>query len=603
MLFAYRVAQIWIDIESRGRLADLPDADQFGLLMNMCSGGSLLSFLNFLIFISPFSFRENSYWLTTRTSRSTVKPILRWTAAVFGISLFLTLAIQAVDIWVHKTLETVSFSRIELLSRPAHNYSKVLRSACFQNDSGSASVSLNGYVDTSCVFGSDGFLYDPIETFATITNTSNTNSIVNDGPIAYIIPAITLPSVNFKAETIGVNSSCQVVTSQCDLTYPSSGYASFTCNGAFSALSGLMYANQVFEISMLNGTEIANPFWVGGYGCFKDYSNSFASISPSDFLNVSSFNTGIYVGLLQSCTILACEIAVSNLNYTSMLPQVDSTAYTNNVSLVRGDQFLATDQTTKALVGAISQSYGVDTISQDVTSAAVKSNTTDDFASYVALSISQVVLGVSAGAFTTALCLSENRVTSVIGTKVPLVPISIFFALQILFILFCAIIAAFSIGVDRSNGAFAIRNARHALIDIQTLITEHFGSEGVYPPSESRLIQDEHTDAHYRAAPTGGRLSMRSRNQSATALVAPSPDGDPSEISSTHLHPRMAQNHRQVSSRSSDSSEDSDASSVRELDVTDLILEKREVEKPFSPFAFTVKEEDSAPIHKLDLDE
>ena len=276
ILFAYRLGQIWINTETSGNIHNLPSADEFSFMMKMCSGGSPLVLFEFLAFLSPLQWHHRGCSIMlVHEERPRIKPIVRLTAVVFSITIFLTLAVQGADVWVHKTLQSATFAVIDGTPTSKSNYSRVLRDACFSDNSSSASTSFNGFVDTSCVFGSDGFLYDPIETFATATNSSNVNLIVHEDAVAYIIPAKTSSSITFTAETIGVETSCEAITSKCTLTYPSSGYASFVCGSGYEALSGLLYSNQIFEISMLNGTDIVNPFYTGAFGCFKDYAKTF----------------------------------------------------------------------------------------------------------------------------------------------------------------------------------------------------------------------------------------------------------------------------------------------------------------------------------------
>lgn len=519
VLFAYRLGQLWINAEHNGRAHELPDAEQFAFLLKMCSGSSIFVIFEFLLYASPFKLHPNGYSLIIERQKTTIKPILRLAASVFAFTIFLTLAVQGTDVWVHKTLQSTTFSALNQAPTSLQNYSRVLRADCFNNSSKSASISLNGYVDDSCVFGSDGFLYDPIETFATATNTSNVNTILNQGQMAYIAPAITAPSISFAGQTVGVKTECKPITSLCSLESPSSGYASFTCGSGYEALSGLLYSNQIFEVDMLNGTQIVNPFHIGAYGCFKDYAKTFPLVSPKDFLDVSSFNTGIYVGILQSCTILACEVEISNLNYTSRLPDINTSNPSNNITLSREEKYRSSLQTTKALTGAISQSYGVDQLSLGVTSAAIRSNSSTAFSSFVALTLSQTILGQSAGAFESAPTLEEQHVSTQIGTKAPLIPIIVFLGFQVVLVLWCMIIAAWSIGVDRSNGAQAVKNARHGLIDVKTLVMEHFGTEAVYPPA-TRVAGTEYAQRCLNGPPV---LSMKGGDRASTDIQPGSP--------------------------------------------------------------------------------
>ncbi|ORY83196.1 hypothetical protein BCR37DRAFT_392539 [Protomyces lactucae-debilis] len=496
MLFAYRLAQLWINLEKQARFADLPTADQFALMMKMCSGGSLYVIFEFLVFASPFQMHPSGYGLQRKTVTERTRPILKWTIGVFSTTMLLTLAIQVADVWVHKTLSSATLVSSSNATGPLHPYSRTLRSACFDPDSNSRSVSFNGFVDDSCVFGSNGYLFDPIETFATTTNTSSLHVIANDGAMAYLRPAITSPNISYVAQTVGVSTTCQVITGSCPRQAVSSGYARFTCPSTYAGFSGLLFSNQIFETAMLNGTRVTNPFSLGGSGCFKAYAPSFANLSTSDFVDVANFNTGIYVGLPQSCTVLACEVSVYNLQFSS---KPSGTAAPPIYELLQGSAVLANQSTTHALHGAIAQSYGADQISLGVTAAAVKANSSADFAAFVALAVSQTILGQSASVFEATNSLSEQETRTIIGTKARLVPVAVFLALQILLAVFCVLIALVStFGVDKSRGkpilhmprmpfqagAHAVNNARLALIDVTTLVREHFGSDAVFPPME-----------------------------------------------------------------------------------------------------------------------
>lgn len=177
VLFAYRVAQMWIDTESDYRVSQLPDAEQFAFMMKMCSGGSFFVLFEFILFAVPFEFGETWFSFRRKRYQPRIKPVVKWLSVVFTITLHLTLMVQLADVWVHKTLESTTLTIADHLGTPTHNHSRVLRSACYEGENASSSVGLNGVRDTSCVFGSDGFLFDPIETFATVTNTSDVNTI------------------------------------------------------------------------------------------------------------------------------------------------------------------------------------------------------------------------------------------------------------------------------------------------------------------------------------------------------------------------------------------------------------------------------------------
>lgn len=484
ILFGFRLGQIWLDAEKYGRFSDLPTAEQFTFIMNMCSGGTFLVLLDYLIFLSPYKLNHTGFWPVRDQNRQSIRPILRWTSVVFVLTLSTTLAIQAVDAWIHKTLRSTSITSIKHDVGSRHNYSRILRPICLTNETGSMVVGVYGQVDSSCVFDADGYLYKPVETFATITKTSTENLVRTQNETAYITPAELGTGIQFKAQTIGVATTCQPIISSCNLEYPSSGYASFTCGGEFSAISGLMYGNQIFEVQVLNSSDhMINPFWLSSYGCFKDYTGSLSSIDPTDYVNISTFNTGVYVGIPQSCTILACAVEIQNMNYSTRVPTDTGSSTEINVTLLNDEAYLSSALTTRALVGAISQSYGVDQISLGVTSAAIRANTSRQFADLVALSISKTILGESTGVFDKAPSLEEFEIVVQIGTKVPVPPVIVFLILQLFLTILALAVAIASMDVDRSRGGQAVKSARHALINVETFVIGCFGDEPVYPPT------------------------------------------------------------------------------------------------------------------------
>ncbi|CZR63653.1 uncharacterized protein PAC_13550 [Phialocephala subalpina] len=211
----------------------LPTPNQFAILLGL-SEGRILALWNYIRYI----FRRN---------RAGQSAGLTLTACVYIIAIVISTLIVIDDTVLHITTKTVSIYETTAIPSPNVTLGKGLNAACANwtaqttFDFNLNEVPLN-YPCTTWRGTSAGLFY-PNEVFQTINNISSDNQVLqvssgnsSTGDLFLLGPSASQRSSNtdYRATTIGVSTSCQAISTLCDLQAPVGASTSFNCSSGWS---------------------------------------------------------------------------------------------------------------------------------------------------------------------------------------------------------------------------------------------------------------------------------------------------------------------------------------------------------------------------------
>lgn len=491
---------------------DLPTPYQYSLLVGLClaSIGRLRRFFSY-----------------SAEKDVVIPPVLRRAARTLSLTLLLACVVFAADSAVHYTTSTIAFDHISV---PHENmsYGRGLSEACLtldRSENFGLPCSRNGVV---AMEDYNTFAMGQNEIFFLNHGTSNVSEIrLVDQPgdndtvqAALIIPqhAILNSFRDYRAETVGVVTTCEPITNQCQWVDGRSenNYSQFNCSDNFWGILGKMVQidqtgtavqdPDVPPLAFKPGSAVQYAYFqdadlnvpydsVGDHGPLMNDSDlinpvyfafaaRFAAVSQRAGVNMSS-DPGVHQGLTSNFdVILKCQYTTSSVDYS----WVNSTAYINEMN-PSPNGTLAELFHGYNLAGSFSS---FDNDVQDLFLQAVMSQNTQQLAESFANGYSKRVLAVIGPFLSARENLQEQNRTPLLVAKVPKLPLAFLVACCLAYVVLgitAAAIACRALGqLDVRDVAFRFSLPALALYAFRDRTTDE---AALKPAAEGHPVFDE----------------------------------------------------------------------------------------------------------------
>ncbi|KEF62440.1 uncharacterized protein A1O9_00412 [Exophiala aquamarina CBS 119918] len=445
-LVSYPLAKSYLSKSEAGTANELPTTYQFRLIIGLLGGslGSLWSWLD--------------YSLWRKRTRQT--KLLWVTATALLVSVFLSLAILAVDTWLHVTTSTVPYDRLSpILAQPSASYSRILDPYCWNTTYDPASSGqCIGAINPP---GNSINFPTASETARTLTNLSSVNAVLScrldEKPLAYITTAQRDPSLDFQASTYALGTTCKPSTRACNLQWDS------YCTYAGGCIADMVTPAVTYNCGpnlhgdMLNNT--GTPFnsstgisqSPSSTGFFLQLFGKDNFIDPvarygHNEITISNpfyFATGAQIATTEALADDPEAAQVSDRQSSGFILSCTSTVYELTYNFVNGSVVNGTYTVTNGTLPANIrwtltnvQAYSQNSLESAWISGAQQSNTSQELADFFALRFSETALGMVVGMTEPASNLAERTRQHLLVARLPKAP---FFALIVLNLLYAAL--------------------------------------------------------------------------------------------------------------------------------------------------------------------
>ncbi|RVX73514.1 hypothetical protein B0A52_02402 [Exophiala mesophila] len=515
---------------------DLPTPYQYSLLVGLClaSIGRLWRFFSY-----------------SAGKDVVIPPVLRRAARMLSLTLFLACVVFAADSAVHYTTSTIAFDRVSVSSEKL-SYGRGLSEACLtlnRSENFGLPCSRNGLVAMNDY---DTFARGQNEIFFLNHGISNESEILlvdqpgdNDTiQAAVIIPQHAILSTyrDYRAETVGVVTTCEPITNQCEWTDGGSNdnYSQFNCSDHFWGILGKMvqidttgrtvedpdvpplaykpgsavqYAyfqdadlNVPYDSAgdlgpIMEDSDLINPVYFG-------FAARFAAVSQRAGVNMSS-DPGVHQGLTATYdVILKCQYTTSSVDYS----WVNSSAYINEIT-PSPNGTLAELFHGYNPAGSFSS---FDNDVQDLFLQAVLSENTQQLADAFANGYSKRVLGVIGPFLSARENLQEQNRTPLLVAKVPKLPLAFLVACCLGYVVLgitSVVVACRALGkLDVRDVAFRFSLPALALYAFRDRTTDEVAlkpADGGHPVFDEKKITSETMRVAVEGDPRNG-FSLKS---------------------------------------------------------------------------------------------
>lgn len=406
----------------------------------------------------------------------------------------ISLVIPAIDTWFGLVVVPEEKVQLQAISPPSHSFGRGLVSSdCTRED-------LNSPCDI--VFQApENDIVSNTEAFKVLNNVSTSNAVYQFPPnlaqtMLFLGDATSSSNLDFKASTFAVTTQCEPITYNCTHDYITD--LKFNCTPAlasdYSSLPSPV-GMRVFTNSSLTdapGFIYQNPIYFATWA-IRQQANSSALYNDTGVVY-----DGSVVGTVN--WILNCSATVYEANYT----WVNGSVASLNTTLANG--------TIGGIISGPFNNDHADAALQVAANLASITNSSAEIAATTAAYISHIALSLSIGAFSSRTNLVEQSRSTVLLTRVPIVPFWVLIALKVLYVLGVMLFAlatiiwahpAESAGVKSQitiDGLMAAIFGQDKLKSHEALESseESEGQEGSETvPHESEAIQDEPEPVQY----------------------------------------------------------------------------------------------------------
>lgn len=459
-LSSFPLALLMYHSSSGSDQRDLPTPYQYSLLVGLClaSMGRLRRYISY-----------------SKEDGVVIPPVLRRAARTLALTLLLACTVFGADTALHYTTSTINFDQVSI-SPETHAYGRGLSAACLslnRSENFGLPCSRNSLVAASDY---DVYVAGQNEIFYLQHDTSNTSEIrlvsapaqppdsTPDDKVAILIPqsANLSPFRDYRAETTGVITTCEPISSQC--TWAALGpdllYSEFNCSDGFFGVLGKP-AN-----TSAGGTIISDPdvpplgFKPGAalqYGFFTDSAltipyDSAGNLGP--FMTDAELINPVFVGIAARFASTSQRAGVNMSSdpgvhqgpssYIDFVLRCRYTTYAVDYTWVNGTARI-TDLTISpnGTIAEIFHGYNragtssaFDNDLQDfLLQAALQSDAAELAASFAA-SYSQRIMSVIGPFLSSRTNAQEQTRTPLLVAKVPKIPLAILSACGMLYVVF-----------------------------------------------------------------------------------------------------------------------------------------------------------------------
>ena len=346
--------------------------------------------------------------------------------------------ILAADTWLHVSTSTVLFTQIVPASSGLHTYGRKLSSSCtgFQPYAFEHVCNINNAATAS-------FLVGASEAYRTLYNLSTLNQVrtaVVDGSIyTYLADAQTMPSLDYRASTVALNTQCVPISRACHLTAAYGASTPFNCTPAFfgdlqktqasggnasetSLTLGISLFRDATLLEPVSFNTTINPF----------YWAMFASVNLGTAPNSSFYNDPEIVHPVHGgdAFILSCNTTVHDFNFSWLNGSIKSATATAASNVIGGMMMAPVN----------SYNFGMNSFEAGSRVAAF-SNTSQELADKFGSIFSQTLLSLSARVYDPQLNLEEQALNTFLVARITRASLWALIAVNLGYVAFGAILA------------------------------------------------------------------------------------------------------------------------------------------------------------------
>ncbi|KAJ7494308.1 hypothetical protein B0H11DRAFT_2004098 [Mycena galericulata] len=429
-LQSYRLAWAWLTA-SVDNGHNRPTPFQLGIIMNLLHGAN---------FSALWAGMKYMYGICSIKRSSYRPPVLRLAMFVLAFALFTAYGFALLDIALSISSAPISFSQLNDYMGDWPQLSLQINASMCATTSGEIAPGIN-LCGLQTATGTP-FAASLPEALSTLTNNSATNAVAfgNDGT-AFIAPAAIPEGFAYYANSYGVLSDCQSITSQCVGSVPSSGSdnsLTLNCPASASFNAAFNTTTNSYPFGILDGDGDvyttpylvnSNPFNFGGVVQSQAYSSPANSFVGS---------TGFFVDNNVGYNVLSCTVAVRDIGYT----------YLNGSFTIDPWNSTASDLDLTRIIGAMTSAAFL----QDRIPAAIEGAglTGGDYAAAFGRELSRQLIAYTSSLYMPAAPQEVQTVVPVVGSRLPL-PLLV---LMLLFIaVYCIFVLALTVSAVLASSA------------------------------------------------------------------------------------------------------------------------------------------------------
>ncbi|RFU80225.1 sugar transport [Trichoderma arundinaceum] len=383
--------------------------------MSQEDGGKLLSPKQLALLLTLLTGGWEALWKATQYKSkkgSKLKAPVGSALTILVVTTLLGLVIPVIDTWFGIVVKPSEQAQVSIVDHPSHAFGRGLASDDCANDDWPCDIVTNK---------ATSYLVDSAEASKVLNNISSTH-IVDRLPtnssetLLFLRDAASSSAFDYKASTFAVSTQCQPITRKCTEMFIGTGNTpesntGYSCTPAFAGR---------FETERSVGIKFFHDA-----GLDKNYTFAYSFQNPLYFGTWASFQESDSPGLLLDPEILHIYDA-HYLNTLTWILNCSATIYEATYAWVNGsvasfNATLANGTLGGILSGPFANGYG-DVAMQAAANLAGVGNSSADIATTVAASFSHSALSLSIGAVSNRTNLAEQSRSTVLLTRVPVIP-------------------------------------------------------------------------------------------------------------------------------------------------------------------------------------
>ncbi|KAG9120197.1 hypothetical protein FRC07_004398 [Ceratobasidium sp. 392] len=441
-LIAYLIAYTWVNEDRKPPLDKSkqvgPTPLQYGLLLQILSASSVVSLYDSVFYLTKRSrARAPSYFAT---------------AVLLGVAVYLiTHLVGLADIWLHATTSAVLFNLT------MSDSSATLKTAVAFNESRCSASYYSQQGRQICLTSDDAWAYQPEEKSyipigqAVIANYSSDRkaiTLADEQDLAIVVPLTIDKLTTFKAPTFGALSQCEPITAQCSQV------------GTQKNCSNLGITAIPTDPNVIGSVALTHPFdkWNSSQFQFNNHKygpaacyltnpvQSLIQLRWSSQINgpVEIPNSVAY----GNYTPLIDIYAKCNLSFYNLTVAYDGRAPNGKYwGVVPGSKELSTEAFASTLAGPFSWQLIMDTLTANIKSRAMLSNTDEQVTAALNQETSRLALGFVSDSFIFTDASDVQIYQPTILGKYPIVPLLAFVTLLFIYGLIALAVFVMSFGL------------------------------------------------------------------------------------------------------------------------------------------------------------
>ncbi|KAM0264323.1 hypothetical protein ACHAQJ_000813 [Trichoderma viride] len=338
--------------------------------------------------------------------------------ATLTFTTILGLIIPAIDTWFGLVVIPQEKIQLQAISSPSHSFGRgLISSDCTKKDPESP---------CDIVFmAPENYLVSNTEAFKVLNNVSTSNTVYQFPPnlsqktMLFLGDTASSSNLDFKASTFAVTTQCEPITYNCTHDYPT--FPKFNCTPALNSDFDTLPSPtgmKVFTNSSLTDAPnftYQNPIYFATWAIREQANSSGLYTDPGVVFDPSVIGAVTW--------ILNCSSTVYEADYT----WVNGSVVSLNTTLANG--------TIGGIISGPFSNDHADAALQVAANLASISNTSAEIAATTAAYISHIALSLSIGAISSRTNLLEQSRSTVLLTRVPIVPFYILIALKLFYVL------------------------------------------------------------------------------------------------------------------------------------------------------------------------